>query len=196
MSLPVEPYLCPADPYLAAVHNGGHALGCIATGRPFRSVTAQMCQGNPLGLKRGSDLFGWAVICWAGPAAEAVAAFHSGTDRDEAARWMWKLYRASGLGAEAVGDYPEAMASDPAVIAVALSLADANWPGIERIATRLTKDAGSHARLPAIGDRELKVLIGSRDGADIGVPFEGWAWAAAVGAVKDTQSQGVGMRWP
>ena len=179
MSLPEDPYRCPVDPYQAAVHNAGHALGCVATGRPFHVVTAQVCRGNPLGLKRGSDLFGWAVVCWTGPAAGAVAAFRSGTPQVDAARWLWMLYRAAGLGAAATADYPEPLPADPAVLAVALSVADANWRGIARIASRLSKDALSHGRLPAIGAGDLKALIGSRDGADIGGFFEAWAMAVA-----------------
>lgn len=192
MSLPLEPYQGPVDPYLAGVHNAGHALGCIATGRPLRIITTEVCQGKPLGLEPDSDLFGWAVICWAGPAAEAVAAFRTGTPQSEAAQWLWNLYQAPAAGGATTGRLADAPAADPAVVAVALSIADANWQDIERIALKLSTDAEPYR--PAIGAGELKALIRNRDGADIGVCFE--TWARAVAEAKDNQTQAAGLRWP
>jgi hypothetical protein len=193
MSLPADPYQSPEEPFMAAVHNAGHALGCIATGRTFPSIlTAQVCRGNPLGLKRGPDRFSWAVICWTGPAAEAVAANRSGTRKRDAAHWIWALYQAAYSGAVATGDYPGAAATDPAVVAVALAVADANWTGIERIASALTGAAGSRGPVPGMGPEQVMALVRSRDGADIGPAFD--TWQRAIAKVKDRQ--GAGLRWP
>lgn len=99
MSLHAGPYQSPEEPFMAAVHNAGHALGCVATGRSLHSdVTGEVCRGKPLGLTRGSDSFSWAVICWAGPAAEAVAATRSSTRVRDAAEWIWALYQAGYSG--------------------------------------------------------------------------------------------------
>lgn len=146
-----------------------------------------------MGLERGPDRFSWAVICWAGPAAEAVAATRSGTPERDAAQWIWTLYQALYSGA-ATGDYPGAAATDPAVITVALSVADANWTGIERMASALTGVAGSGGPFPSLSPAQVMTLIGSRDGADIGAAFG--SWQRAIAEVKERRSQGAGLRWP
>lgn len=38
MPLPVGPYLSPEVPFLAAVHNAGHVMGCAATGLRLHTV--------------------------------------------------------------------------------------------------------------------------------------------------------------
>lgn len=195
MSLLVGPYQSPEEPFMAAIHNAGHAVGCVATGRSLNAiVTGQVCRGNPLGLTRGSDRFSWAVICWAGPAAEAVVATRSGTPVREAAQWIWALYKTGYSGRAPSDDYPEPAATDPAVLAVALSVADANWDGIERIASALTGAARSGHQVPGLSPALVRALIGSKDGADIGAAFH--IWEPAIAAVKDDRREGVGLRWP
>ncbi|ALV42355.1 hypothetical protein AU252_15365 [Pseudarthrobacter sulfonivorans] len=180
---------------MAAVHNAGHALGCLATGRSLQSaVTGQVCRGNPLGLTRGSDRFSWAVVCWSGPAAEAVLATRSDTSVREAAEWIWALYQAGLSGSPPSGDYPGPAATDPAVLAVALSVADANWAGIERIASVLSGATRSGHGVSEVSPRLIRDLIGSRDGADIAAAFG--IWEPAIAEVKVYHGQPAGLRWP
>lgn len=195
MSLPVGPYERPGEPFLAAVHNAGHALGCLATGRSLQSVvTGQVCRGNPLGLTRGSDRFSWAVICWAGPAAEAVMATRSGTPVPDATEWIWALYQAGYSGSPPSGDYPGPAATDPGVLAVALSVADANWSGIERIASALTGATRSGHRVPGVSPTLVRDLIGSGGGADIAAAFS--IWEPAIAEVKTYRREAARLRWP
>lgn len=196
MSLPAERYQSPEVPYITAVHNAGHAVGCVATGRSLTSVvTGQVCRGNPLGLARGSDRFSWAVICCAGPAAEAVAATRSGTPVRDAAQWMWALYQAGYSGRAPSGDYPGPAATDPAVLAVALSVAAANWTGIERIASALIEEDRSGDRAPGLSPALVRALIGRGDGADISAAFGIWEPALAV-VGEEYRRQGGALRWP
>lgn len=135
---------------MSAVHNAGHAMGCIAHGRRFLSVTARTCRGNPLGLRRVPESFIWGVICWCGPAAEAVAATRCGASVQDAAEWIWALYRAACSGRAATGDLPGSGAADPGVLAVALAVADANWAGVESVAAELIAAAASRGRIPGL----------------------------------------------
>lgn len=194
MSLRAGPYHSPEEPFLAAVHNAGHTLGCVATGRSLNSViTGEVCRGNPLGLTRGSDRFSWAVICWAGPAAEAVVATRSGTPVPDAAQWMWTIYQAAYSGTAPSGDYPGPAVTDPAVLAVALSVADANWKSIERITFALTEEARSVHRGPGLSPALVRALIASRDGADISSAFG--VWERAMAEVREYRRGGVALRW-
>jgi hypothetical protein len=193
--LPTGRYQSPVEPFVAAVHNAGHALGCLATGRSLQwAVTGQVCQGNPLGLSRGSDRFSWAVICWSGPAAEAVLATRSGTPVGDAAEWIWVMYQAGLSGSQTSADYPGPAATDPGVLAVALSVADANWSGIERIASALTGATRSGRRVPGVSPTLVRELIGSRDGADIAAAFG--IWEPAIADVKAYRQQSARLRWP
>lgn len=193
--MPARPYQSPEEPYMAAVHNAGHALGCLATGRSLQSVlTGQVCRGNPLGLTRGSDRFGWAVICWTGPAAEAVAATRFGTPVSDAAEWIWAMYQAGYSGSPTSGDYHDPAATDPAVLAVGLSVADANWTGIERIASALTGATGSGHQVRGVNPRLVRDVIGSGDGADIAAAFG--IWEPAIAKLHAHPRQVAGLRWP
>lgn len=175
MDLPSGPYQSPDDRFVAAVHNAGHALGCLATGRSLQSaVTGQLREGNPLDLTRGADRFSWAVICWSGPATEAVLATGSRTTVREAAEWIWGLYQAGLSGGQPSADYPGLGATDPSVLAVALSVADANWAAIERIASALTGTTRWGHRVPAVSPELVRDLIEGRDGADIAAAFGIW----------------------
>lgn len=174
------PYQSPDDPFVAAVHNAGRALGCLATGRSLQSaVTGQLCEGNSLGLTRGSDRFSWAVICWSGPATEAVSATRSDTTVREAAERIWGLYEAGLSGGRPSGDYPGLAATDPSVLALALSIADANWTSIERIAFALTGSTRWGRRVSAVSPALVRDMIEGRDGADIAAAFGIWEPAIA-----------------
>ncbi|MET3718663.1 hypothetical protein [Arthrobacter sp. UYEF21] len=140
------------------------------------------------------DRFSWAVICWTGPAAEAVLATHSGTPVQDAAEWIWALYQAGCSASLASGEHPEPASTDPAVIAVALSVADANWTSIDRIASALTGTALPGLRMPPLSPRLAGHLIGSRTGADIAAAFG--IWEAAIAEVKEYRRQAAGMRGP
>jgi hypothetical protein len=137
------------------------------------------------------DRFSWSVICWTGPAAEAVLATHSGTPVHDAAEWIWALYQTGHAGSPASGDYPELVAADPAVIAVALAVAHANWTGIELIATGLTGTELPGHRMPRLSPRQVGHLIGSRTGKDIAAAFG--VWEPAIAEVKDYRRQAAGM---
>ncbi|MFE4227088.1 hypothetical protein ACFRJ8_04265 [Arthrobacter sp. NPDC056886] len=73
------------------------------------------------------------------------------------------------------------------MLAVALSVADANWPSIERIASALTGTTRSRHRLPRLSPALVRSLIGSRDGADIGTAFD--IWEPAIAEVKGYRRQ-------
>lgn len=192
MALPIGPYRSPEEPFTAAVHNAGHVLGCCAAGLSLHgAVSGQACRGTPLGLKRMADQFGWALICWTGPAAEAVLATRSGTPVQAAAEWIWALYQA-GSSDPGAGDHPEPAEADPAVLAVALSVADANWKAIERIATALAVSALPGQRMPSLSPRQVVNLVGSSTGADIAGAFG--IWEPAMAEVKGSGRQAVGVR--
>lgn len=168
MPLHSGPYMSPEEPFMAALHNAGHAVGCATTGRRLHTaVTTRRCRGNPLGLKPGSDSFSWAIICWAGPAAEAVAGVRSDTSMSEAAQWIWAQYQ------EGFPDSPDAgylvAAADPAVLAVSLAIADANWASLEEIATALTRPSRLRQRESGLSPAQVRALIGSSHGTDIGL---------------------------
>lgn len=98
-----------------------------------------------------------------------------------------------GQGAPS-GDYPEPAATDPAVLAVALSVADANWTSIERIASALTEAVRSGHRVPGLSPAVVRDVIGSRDGADISSAFG--IWEPTIAEVEEYRRQGVTLRWP
>ncbi|KRE54847.1 hypothetical protein ASG92_24440 [Arthrobacter sp. Soil736] len=134
------------------------------------------------------------MICWTGPAAEAVVATRSGTPVLDAAQWMWELYQAGYSGTAPSGDYPGPAATDPAVLAVALSVAGANWTSIERIASALTEGVRSGHRGPGLSPALVRALIGSRNGEDISTAFG--IWEPAIAEVKEYRPEGVALHWP
>lgn len=121
-------------------------------------------------------------------------ATRSGAQVREAAQWMWALYQTGYSGRAPSGDYPEPAATDPAVLAVALSVVDANWTSIERIAFALSEAVRSGHRVPGLSPALVRDLIGSRDGADISTAFG--IWEPAIAEVMDYGRQGVALRWP
>jgi hypothetical protein len=106
---------------------------------------------------------------------------------------MWALYRAGFPGRAPFGDYPEPAATDPAVLAVALSVAAANWTSIEGIASALTEAVRSGNRSTGLSPALVKALIGS--GADISAAFGVWEPAIAV-VEDDYRRQGGALHWP
>lgn len=193
MTLPVGPYQSPNEPLTAAVHNAGHVVGCYAAGLSLHSaVTGEVCRGTPLGLKRVADHFSWALICWTGPAAEAVLATRSGTPVQHAAEWIWAQYRVGSSDPEA-GSHPEPAEADPAVLAVALSVADANWKAIERISTALAAAAQHGHRMPGLSPRQVGHLIGTGAGEDIAGAFG--IWEPAMAGLRESRRQAAGNPW-
>lgn len=149
--------------------------------------------GNPLGLKPGQDRFAWAVICWSGPAAEAVMAKRSGASVTDAARWMWALYEAGYSASGPSDDCHQPPATDPGVLAVALSVADANWACIERMAVALTKAVRVGQPTAGLDPAQIRSMVGSREGADIADSFA--VWQPAIAELKEHGRSGV-IVWP
>jgi hypothetical protein len=174
----VSPSLHASDQQLfsTACHNAGHALAYLTNGHRIPALTIEPC--HQLGLQQVPDRTIWSVICWAGPAAEAVAATHAGATDEEAAAWMWSRYHRNLPPGAIACRRVTTTDADPAVLAVALAIATANWTHIGQLAQELT---GVHASSGAPGQKvnstDVLICIDTEYGEDIGVPFDRWQQA-------------------
>ena len=100
----------------------------------------------------------------------------------------------SGSSDPEAGSHPEPAEADPAVLAVALSVADANWKAIERISTALAVAAQHGHRIPSLSPRQVGHLIGTGTGEDIAGAFGIWEPAMA-GGLGNPRRQAAGNPW-
>jgi hypothetical protein len=164
--------------FVRASHNAGHAVACVANGKKAPPLDLEPCRREALGLHEIPDMTAAALICWTGPAAEAIATTYAGATDETVALWMWsRYYNVLPPGAVPCDSTPVASA-DPAILTAALAIVSANWADIERLARTLV-DAHPVTASPAQRSAPAEVLgsIDTTHSADISASFNRWQQA-------------------
>jgi hypothetical protein len=127
------------DIEIVAHHEAGHVLSYLQQGHPFEYVSLVPGDGHHGHVYAEAvemPEHAYILTCLAGPAAEALAL---GMDHSDAVEYLNDCYGASAIDGMTHGDFYEAGPNCLAFIDVAVTLAESNWPTIQKIAAHLLK---------------------------------------------------------